>query len=316
MSNLEDISEKYFPKNEKQQLEMYVQKDIDLISKEKNYGLYNSTLSSNFEKLTKKLSSYLNKYNNNLTKEEYFQIKEKIGESSPFYLEDIIKNYNNIVNKNFQKAQYSPIGLSLTLQDNVTITADNLGEFALPIVEYIRKTKPDYIVASDRGARLLGLAVFRLYGKLHGRLPTIDGTIRFRRFSKSNTQKETEEHLRPLVNEMLKHKRNPKVLVLDDWVDSGGTKQLTKDVFDKLGDKKIDVKFGVMVGGGADISGHGSKTSGFAGVADWHDNSNIIGIQYFGIKPEPVRSQQAKDYRGRIYAGINELVRELAEKAA
>jgi len=234
-----------------------------------------------------------------------------------------IKEYNlSSINKYFISApQYSPLGLNLSVKDSASITADNIGEFALPIVEYIRQTQPDYVVASDRGARLLGLAVFRLYNRLYGELPTVDGTLRFRRFSKSNSQEQTEKYLQPLANEMLAHKKKPKVLVLDDWVCSGGTKRLAQSVFDKLGRGKIKVKFGVLLGSGADISGHGWQTSGFVGVTDWRDDSDIIGVRYGnsdfgyqGIVAEPVRSEQAIDYRQRMYKGIDKLVEKITER--
>jgi adenine/guanine phosphoribosyltransferase-like PRPP-binding protein len=214
----------------------------------------------------------------------------------------------------FNSAQYSPLSLNLSVRESASINADNIGEFALPLVEYIHQTKPDYVVASDGGARLLGLAVFRLHNQLYGRFPTADGTIRFRRFSKSNTQQDTEKHLQPLVTEMLAHKKRPTVLVLDDWVWSGGTKRLATDIFDKLGKGRIRTKFGVLIGEGADVSGHKSQTSGFAGITDWRDDSNIIGVRYghnnygsSGIKAQAVRSDESRDYRRRMYEGIERL---------
>lgn len=246
-------------------------------------------------------------------------IKEKLFEEK--YISKINYNLNKIIGKNFNSIQTSPLGFNLGLKDDASITADNLGEFALPIVEYIHQTQPDYVIASDRGARLLGLAVFRLYRELYGRFPTADGTLRFKRFSKSNSQSETEEHLRPLVNEMLANRKNPRVLVLDDWVASGGTKRIVYDIFDRLGKGKIKTKFGVLIGGGADISGHGQQTSGFAGVTDWRDDSNIIGIQYgkdrfgySGIRGKPVRSREAVDYRRRMYKGILKLAQDVTKK--
>lgn len=221
----------------------------------------------------------------------------------------------------FSSIQALPLGLNLTLRDSLSINADNIGEFALPLVEYIHQTQPDFVVASDRGARLLGLAVFRLHNKLYGRFPTADGTIRFRRFSKSNTQEATEEHIQPLVDEMLAYKKKSNVLVLDDWVCSGGTKRLAQIVLDKLGRGRIKTKFGVLVGDEADVSGHSGQTSGFAKITDWRDDSNIIGVKYgkddwgsTGIKAQPMRSEQARDYRRRMYEGIDKLVDRIAEE--
>jgi len=234
---------------------------------------------------------------------------------------EILNNYKipKILTSKFSSIQTSPLGLNLTLKDDTTaINADNIGEFALPIVEYIHQIKPDYVIASDRGARLLGLAVFKLHGLLYGRFPTADGTIKFRRFSKSNPQEETEKHLQPMVKDMLEHKQRPTVLVLDDWVCSGGTKRIAEETFDRLSKGRIKTKFGVLIGTGGDISGHISHTSGFGGVTDWRDDSNIIGVKYgndnwstSGTKAKPVHSQEARDYRIRMYEGIQRFAKKL-----
>jgi hypothetical protein len=120
---------------------------------------------------------------------------------------------------------------------------------------------------------------------------------------------------------MLRYSTRPTVLVLDDWVSSGGTKTLAQDVFSYLGKKKIKVKFGVLVGSGGDISGHSARTSGFAGVTDWRDDSEIIGVKYgksnygcSGVKAKPIRSMQAMDYRRRMYEGIDRLVDNISKK--
>lgn len=282
-------------------------------------GLLSNYLPKN-ECIIKEKIYDINKFENKniiLKDNKYFNFEEKIKK------EYITKNYNipSILGNKFSNIQTSPLGLSLTLGDSASITADNIGEFALPIVEYIHQTQPDYVVASDRGARLLGLAVFRLHNRLYGRFPTADGTMRFRRFSKSNTQEATEQHMQPLVDEMLHHKKKPTVLVLDDWVCSGGTKRMAQQTFDKLSKGKIKTKFGVLIGGGADVSGHNPHTSGFAGVTDWRDDSNIIGVRYGndnwgsnGIRGKPVRSEQARDYRRRMYEGIDKLVDRIAEE--
>lgn len=281
-------------------------------------GLLSNHLIKNNESIIKKEIYNLNKY-------EKKNIIEPIKNEYLIFEKELSKNYNykipNMLGNKFSNIQTSPLGLNLTLGDSASINADNIGEFALPIVEYIHQTQPDYVVASDRGARLLGLAVFRLHNRLYGRFPTADGTMRFRRFSKSNTQEATEQHMQPLVDEMLQRKKKPTVLVLDDWVCSGGTKRMTQQTFDKLSKGRVKTKFGVLIGGEADVSGHNSHTSGFAGVTDWRDDSNIIGVKYgndnwgtTGIKAIPVRSEQARDYRKRMYEGIDKLVDRIVEE--
>jgi len=311
MSSLEDFfggkNEDPFERKEKKcEYEDFLISLEDIL-KGKNEKSINENLFSEKYRSLKLLSNYLIKepkiiYYNKSYKEEYI---------------NIIKNYDPILSNKFNKLKFSQFGLGLYLKDTASITADNIGEFALPIVEYIRQTQPDYVVASDRGARLLGLAVFGLYTKLYGKFPTSDGTLRFRRFSKSNTQEATEQHLQTLVDEMLWYKKRPTVLVLDDWVCSGGTKRLAQEVFDKLGKGRIKVKFGVLIGSGADISGHSGQTLGFGGTTDWHDDSNIIGVRYDGaskIRAHSVRSKQAINYRIRMSEGIGKLVKKIVEE--
>ena len=291
----------------------------DLIFFQENSGLRES-IGLFSERLRKKpreeyiIKGNLEEYKGNLEK---YILKDKniINYNLNYY------NLNYLLNKNFSSIKTLPLGLNLTLKDSASITADNIGEFALPIVEYIHQTQPDYVIACDRGARLLGLAVYRLYRSLHGRFPTSDGTLRFRRFSKSNAQQETEKHVQPLVDEMLTYEKRPTALVLDDWVASGHTKKMIQQTFDRLSKGRVKTKFGVLVGEGADVSGNGDHTSGFAGVTDWRDDSNIIGVAYggnhygfAGIEGEAVKSKQARDYRKRMYEGIDRLAERIAKR--
>ncbi len=244
---------------------------------------------------------------------------KKFKSDSYSNLEKILDKYFNKNNpfyipNNFSKINVNSKGINLKLNQDVQITAQNLGEFALPIVEYIHETQPDFVVPSDRGARLLGLAVYRLYKKLYGEFPTANGALNFRRFSTSNSNSETQKHLRPLIEKMLQYTKNPNVLVLDDWVVSGQTKNLAKEVFGNLSKGKIKTKFGVLIGNGADVSGHTTQTSGFDQTTDWRDNSNIIGVRYSRTKPTPVNSMQSKEYRKTMYKNIDELAKRILEK--
>ncbi|MBS3123427.1 hypothetical protein J4437_02195 [Candidatus Woesearchaeota archaeon] len=312
-TNLEDLLRSYGLGN-------IIKEKYNINEKDKLYITNKNKRLEDLGGYTRLLSSYLNI--GSIPENKEYKIISILEKESINKEKNIIynkKNYQNIINmfsKQYGSIQTSPLGFSLDLKESTQINADNIGEFALPIVEYIRQTQPDYVVASDRGARLLGLAVFRLHSKLYGRFPTADGTIRFRRFSKDNAAEDTEKHLQPLVEEMLRYKERPTVLVLDDWVVSGATKKIAQQTFDKLSKGRIKTKFGVLIGAGADVSGHQQRTSGFAGVTDWHDNSEMIGVSYSGIKAQPVRSQLAKDYRKRMYQGITKLVDKITEKDA
>lgn len=328
MTNLEDtIWKSYDELTEKKKREEYISLNSRPLTE------YNSTKNppikyygSNIEKIIFREYSLEKIFEYNSMKNSPIELyKNKLEMISPIknFLENIIIPSYSLLNK--IKIQVSPLGINLGVDTDVN--ADNLGEFALPIVEYIKETKPDYVIASDRGARLLGLAVHRLYTELYGTFPTQDGRLNFRRFSKSNTQEQTEKHLKPLIDEMLKDGEKKTVLILDDWVCSGGTKRLAQQVFDKLSKGKIKIKFGVLIGKGGDVSGNHSRTSQFAGLTDWRDDSNIIGVEYSGgiddykfgkdfstpIKAKPVRSQESLGYRTRMYKGIGKLVNAINE---
>lgn len=211
----------------------------------------------------------------------------------------------------------SSAGISVSYNPSLNIiTAENIAEAVLPLVQYIHDTKPDFVIASDRGARLIGLAVAQLYKELYGRLPTVDGTLRFRRFSKSNNQSNTKKHLKPLAEEIMQKskRKKPVVLVLDDWVCSGGTKSLARTLLRDLTDKKVDVKFGVLIGGEADVSGCDPGTTSYGGTVDWHDNTNMIGVEYHGVKPRLVHSLESFEYRRRMYGSIRKFAKKLKKK--
>ncbi|MBN2052340.1 hypothetical protein JW756_02455 [Candidatus Woesearchaeota archaeon] len=185
------------------------------------------------------------------------------------------------------------------------IGATNISEAVLPIVDYINELKPEMIVACDRGARFIGLAVHMLYTKLNGRLPTTDGTLRFRKLTKNLSREENLETLRPLVKEALTKSPNPTMLFLDDWVASGATQKMIKELVSELSKGKVDVKFGVLLGGNADISGDSSKGAfGFRGTVDWHDAPEKTGVDYRGAKPKPLRTEESLKYRRTMMRSI------------
>lgn len=240
---------------------------------------------------------------NYTTKYEEKNIEYSLFTKSNFS-KHIIQNYMNI-----GASRLTNLGLNVTAAADLEVNADTLPTFCEPIAHYIHDIQPDYIVACDRGARLFALAVFRLYNKLYGRLPTVDGTLRFRRISKTNSQEATEAHLQPLVEEMLRHRKRPKVLVLDDWVAGGMTKAMVWAAFDHLSGGRVRIKYGVLLGQKAEVSGQVGLTS-FGTATDWHDNSNILGVSYGSsgtsqaMVPTVVRSRSARTYRERLLRNI------------
>ena len=193
------------------------------------------------------------------------------------------------------------------MEPTTHIDADNIGEFVFPIVQYIAQTEPDYIVACDRGARLIALATHMLYQELFGEIPTKDHKIHLRRISKSNKPEETKEHLRPLISDMVSETERPKVLILDDWISLGITKGMIKQIFGDLTGNRAELLFGVLKGSGADIAGIEDNWA----MADWHDDPTKIGVTYEGFEVKPDHKPTALEYRRKMQQHPRNSVRRL-----
>lgn len=235
-------------------------------------------------------------------------------------LYDLLFNTSKRIPHQKIKIQYNPqytnlrynvlpqAGISLEVKTG--ITADNIAEFAYPLAQFVEQVRPDYIIACDRGARIVGLAVHMLYGRLYGALPTQDHSIHFRKISRKVPEDAVREVLRPDVQRMLTVVDSPTVLVLDDWVATGGTKSLVRELFAELSGGRANILYGVMRGDGADVTG-GRDSAAFG---DWHDNANLIGVDYDSsdLKPFRVGSSAASVYRRRMSVNIDNFVKGLS----
>lgn len=268
--------------------------------------------STNFPNLKKiqNLISFEDKYSgvkeNNLNKLKKFEIKIE----------------NNIEKNKFFKILTNPAfltpsfltGLSgISLEPKTGVTIDNIAEFAYPLAQFVHEVRPDYILACDRGARMIAMAVHMLYQRLYGALPTLDHSVHFRKISTKVPESEIEPSLKPLVRRMVEAAQNPTVLVLDDWVSSGGTQRLVDQVFERLSQGRARLLYGVMVGGKADVSG---RTDG-AKECFWRDKEDIVGIRYpagQNLSPTRVDSNLALSYRRRMSKSIEMFAKRFAEE--
>lgn len=245
-----------------------------------------------------------------------FRIKKDVNLESNYIMKDfnllnpIIKSVNKLPLDQI-KIQFNPAFTNLRVRSKsiivdarTSITADNIAEFAYPLAQFVEQVRPDYIIACDRGARIIGLAVHMMYRELYGvSLPTQDHAIHFRKISRRVPAGAVQDTLRPDIERMLTATESPTVLVLDDWVATGGTKALVQDVFRKLSGGRINLLYGVMRGTGADVSG--SQDSGALG--DWHDRADLIGVDYYGstLEPHKVESPAAIAYRKKMSESIH-----------
>lgn len=263
-----------------------------------------------FEREFKPRERTFEKYNNMSI---YPIILEKIPKNRfETKIPELIQNpirirYNpKFVNLNFNPSPQAGI----TVDTETRITADNIAEFAYPLAQFVEQVRPDYIIACDRGARIIGLAVHMLYRRLYGALPTQDHSISFRKISSHVPADAVREVLQPDIERMLATLESPIVLVLDDWVSTGSTKSLVYELFAELSGGRVNVLYGVMRGGGADVAGRKDSTA----VGDWNDRAGLIGVDYdsTNLRPFKVGSQAASDYRRRMSTSIDKFVRELA----
>lgn len=223
-------------------------------------------------------------------------------------------NYNNPKNANFPNPiLYNPLLLhlknqppnTLNLEPSEKITADNIAEFAFPVAQFIQEVQPDFVYACDRGARLFGVAVKMMYHELYGKFPTIDGKLNFRKLSRKISPDTMRTTLERDIKTMLEQTESPTVLFLDDWVSTGGTKEMIERMVNELSGGKITVLYGVMRGAKADVSGSLSSHA----HAEWSDRPEIIGVDYNSqLTGRSVRSPRAREYRKRMSENIRDFV--------
>lgn len=192
-----------------------------------------------------------------------------------------------------------------------------LPETALPIVDYIHETKPDIVIACDRGARLLGIAVFLTWKNTFKseRFPTIDNKLHFARISKSSPIDSMQNRINQIFDSSLQAAGQPNkeidsdnglnVLFIDDWAIGGETQEIAKSL---LVQHNARGSWAVLGGKKSDISCIPSFFGPASFLTSWRDNSSQIGIQYKDSAnssyayetPVAVRSERATRNRKAI----------------
>ena len=190
------------------------------------------------------------------------------------------------------------------------LTPTDLATMAVPVAGFIKETQPDIVVGCDRGGRLYSLAVYSLWGKRNPKkhFPTLDGKLHFARLSTSVDDDAIDRSVARIVDQSTKQAKmtgktvngeQPRILFIDDWIVSGATREHIFASLERLGIKdKVEVNFAVMCGGKADATGGNSDKD-----VPWHDNPNIIGVNYAkrSSEPSPVRTKAARTIRQAIH---------------
>lgn len=189
------------------------------------------------------------------------------------------------------------------LTSEVVVTSRNIAYAIRPVVDYIHQLQPNFIVAFDRGARLFGFATHIFYNKLYGQLPTVDGKIHYRKIS----LKIDREHLARVVScdvdYMCRKLRNPHVLLIDDWIHGGQTREYALGLYRDLSDNVLDIHYGVMIGKGkgADVWG----TNNNFGIYSWYNQNRVVGVYYDESKfAKKTGDKRATEIRRKIVDSI------------
>jgi hypothetical protein len=222
------------------------------------------------------------------------------------------------------------------------ITCENIAAPTFPIVQFMRKLSlegkgPDYVLGIDRGGRPVGLAVAILYHELYGNLPTVDGTIRFRK-SVPEEPEETKDAMRSLVREIMK-KRSlgmpPVVLLLDETMDNGETMNEVSVALNELSRNRIKIYRAALVDHvpikrtlpSADVAGirrsdadcEWLRKPGLVWIdyEDYKDSKGYSGFKdYEGPKPKLVNTDDALFYRRWIIDSVREFAEKLKHEVA
>jgi adenine/guanine phosphoribosyltransferase-like PRPP-binding protein len=276
---------------------------LENIIENKNYEIYGRA-NKNLNQIISKEYQDLNVYDYKINKSHKDSLKNNsislIGPSP--YNANLFVLPGNTQNK-------------LGVWQEAKITAEDLPELAEPIAAFIAEKQPDIVIAADRGGRLVGLAVYKVWKQLYPDkpFPTVDGSLHFARLSKQLPVAKIKDALDLVISASGKHAREDyvghpatsetplKVMVIDDWICGGNTHRLVQQAFEEFGfydGQDLEIMMAVMCGRNAHISGnvHRDKT------CEWHDNDESVGVAYdqHSTLPTALHSSQAKDIRDRL----------------
>jgi hypothetical protein len=193
----------------------------------------------------------------------------------------------------------------------VTINSDNIPYVAYPIARFIEKEKPDYVIACDRGARIIALATHMLYQELYGTFPTRNHTIAFRKISRKMSPEIIRQQLEADMFRILGVVESPKIFVLDDWIFTGKTISQLRKIIMEASDRKAKVFFGVMLGRGEGIDISGDSNS-FA-FWDKRNKGDLVGVDYDSeLIPFKTNSPEAIAHRGQLLKSVRAFARRIS----
>ena len=203
------------------------------------------------------------------------------------------------------------------------IAFSDLPYISRPIVENIHETRPDIMIAGDRGGRLFAFSVFQSWKRrFPGEpFPTKDGKIHFARVSSRSA---SEQKVKRAVHFTLERaglppdwKQQaantdggaPKVTYLDDWAVYGDTIRVFREALAEYGLPDSSLTFATMCGNEVgDIKHIVGDPSRDPRRADWNDKSYYSGVDFpyeDNVTPEVMRTDEALFARAKIIKSLD-----------
>jgi hypothetical protein len=202
-------------------------------------------------------------------------------------------------------------------------TFNMLACYAVNVVEDMADHRPEVAIACDRGGRLFGLAVRRMWLELMDEpFPTLDEKLHFAKISAKSIgyqdrREMTEHRIQQRIDSALREGTRkgrvqsgdrPSVLVIDDWIASGATYGLVSSLSKKL---EFDLRYAVM-----DSDGYKGIVEGHRdGMGQMQDRMVLslpanVGVNYdSGYRVKVAPSEQVQRTRKGLYAAVSRVAK-------
>lgn len=195
--------------------------------------------------------------------------------------------------------------------------------FAVGVVEDMATHRPDVAIACDRGGRLFGLAVRRMWLELMDEpFPTLDHKLHFAKISARNIGRDdrrdiTEYRVRNRIDSAMQEGKRrgrelsgdkPNVLVIDDWVSSGDTYEFVSSLSDKL---DFNLRYAVMESEGYRhvVEGYREDMYGISGRVELSLPANL-GVDYDDAhRLELVPGEAVQRTRKELYKAVSRVAK-------
>ncbi len=188
------------------------------------------------------------------------------------------------------------------------ITLRDLPRLALPAVELLYVERPDIVIANDKGARLFAFAIFQTWKAQYPyeKFPGVGGGIDFLRVSRDDNSDTQPAHRLKTTIERSGHKEQaPRLLFLDDWVQTGDTIRRFIKIAGTMGVGRENITFVTMCGRGTDeVKHHVMDGSVDPRNSMWNPFPEYTGVDYQDGQPYLLDRTMALQARAKIKSGV------------